>query len=509
MVPAFQDAAFSLPVGKDFGAGEVAVRLAHHPSRRDASPPRRRRLPDRAAQIRDTLTQQAEQQQIPVFLEASARQGEHPGVRPALHRRVPAAVPAPPAASAAPAAWLRHPRRPSAQRPPATDPANPQQACCASSDSVRATLICSPSAAARRCARSAARPRSCAPPDLVLFLESEGVAIVRGLITDQPLFVRGSTEVIDGFVERLDGCDLALGDPRQPALGFRRPADALARARAARASRAEIVPGMPRATLSAAITMPLVPLPPGSSHQNWDDLVQIMARLRRSCPWDREQTHESLVRYLIEETYEVVDAIEGDDEGELCEELGDLLFQVVFHAQLGDRTRQVLDRRRRRRALEQDDPPPPARVRRHRGRERRRRVAELGSAQSARGVERVAHLEARRHSARMPRAAARQKMQEKAARVGFDWVDVRDITEKLAEELREFAEARVAAGPTRARGPARARRTRRRALHRGQPRAQAEHRRRGRDARRQREIRPPLPLHGALRAGAAAASSAT
>ena len=50
-----------------------------------------------------------------------------------------------------------------------------------------------------------------APPDLVLFLESEGVAILRGLIIDQPLFIRGSSEVIDGFVERLDDTDLALG----------------------------------------------------------------------------------------------------------------------------------------------------------------------------------------------------------------------------------------------------------------------------------------------------------
>ena len=101
---------------------------------------------------------------------------------------------------------------------------------------------------------------------------------------------------------------------------------------------AEIIPGMPRATLSASITMPLVPLPPGSAHHTWDDLVEIMARLRRSCPWDREQTHASLVRYLVEETYEVVDAIEGHDDAELCEELGDLLFQVVFHAQLATET---------------------------------------------------------------------------------------------------------------------------------------------------------------------------
>lgn len=58
----------------------------------------------------------------------------------------------------------------------------------------------------------------------------------------------------------------------------------------------------------------------------------VMSRLRHDCPWDAEQTHRSLVPYLIEETCEVVDAIEGGDAAELREELGDLLLQVVFHA---------------------------------------------------------------------------------------------------------------------------------------------------------------------------------
>ena len=54
------------------------------------------------------------------------------------------------------------------------------------------------------------------------------------------------------------------------------------------------------------------------------------------CPWDREQTHLSLRQYLIEESYEVIDAIDEDDMNKLCEELGDLLLQVVFHAALAD-----------------------------------------------------------------------------------------------------------------------------------------------------------------------------
>src|SRR3984957_3225235 len=282
-----------------------------------------------------------------------------------------------------------------------------------------------------------------APPDLVLFLESEGVAILRGLITDQPLFIRGSSEVIDGFVERLDDADLALGILGNPLSDFA-GLPILLRALERRRIVAEIVPGMPRATLSASITMPLLPLPPGSSHQNWDDLVQIMARLRRSCPWDREQTHESLVRYLVEETYEVVDAIESGEEAELCEELGDLLFQVVFHAQLATERGKFS-------VADVVDSLSNKVIRRH-----PHVFGDVGVANVAEVWQHWDQLKALEPSsatrtskldgipAGMPALQRGQKMQEKAARVGFDWRDAREVTEKLAEELRELADAKEA-----------------------------------------------------------------
>lgn len=64
------------------------------------------------------------------------------------------------------------------------------------------------------------------------------------------------------------------------------------------------------------------------------ELVEVMARLRAECPWTREQTHESLRRYLIEEAYETLEALDSGDSEHLREELGDLLMQVVFHAQI-------------------------------------------------------------------------------------------------------------------------------------------------------------------------------
>ena len=61
-----------------------------------------------------------------------------------------------------------------------------------------------------------------------------------------------------------------------------------------------------------------------------------MDRLRQQCPWDQQQTHLSLVQYLVEETYETIEALESGDRDHMCEELGDLLLQVVFHARLGE-----------------------------------------------------------------------------------------------------------------------------------------------------------------------------
>jgi len=74
-----------------------------------------------------------------------------------------------------------------------------------------------------------------------------------------------------------------------------------------------------------------------SSHPELDALIDVMARLRSEdgCAWDREQTHESLVKYLIEESHEFIDAVESGDRDHMVEELGDVLYQVLFHADLG------------------------------------------------------------------------------------------------------------------------------------------------------------------------------
>lgn len=74
-----------------------------------------------------------------------------------------------------------------------------------------------------------------------------------------------------------------------------------------------------------------------STHPELDALIAVMARLRGEdgCAWDREQTHESLLKYLIEESHEFIDAVESGDRDHMVEELGDVLYQVLFHADLG------------------------------------------------------------------------------------------------------------------------------------------------------------------------------
>jgi tetrapyrrole methylase family protein/MazG family protein len=283
-----------------------------------------------------------------------------------------------------------------------------------------------------------------APPDLQKALEARGIALDRGLAADAAAIVHGSDEAIASFAERLSACGserigiAVLGDPLSDVPGIA----LLLRALEARGAQTHLVHGMPNQTLSASIAMPLVPLPTHSQHYSWDELIEIMARLRDGCPWDREQTHRTLVPYLIEETYEVVEAIEQNDLGALCEELGDLLLQIVFHAQLGSEVgaftvADVVD------ALSNKM------VRRHphvfgdaviEDVDTQWRSWEKLKAQEKTGLARKSRLDGiPKHLGALQRG---QRMQEKASRVGFDWPGIEGVLDKLHEELSELAQAR-------------------------------------------------------------------
>jgi nucleoside triphosphate diphosphatase len=283
-----------------------------------------------------------------------------------------------------------------------------------------------------------------APPDLQKALTDAGVELLRDLVPDAAPLVRGNAEAIDHFIARIKrlGNDIfavgVLGNPLSDVPGL----PPLLRALEANGHTTEITPGMPRATLSASMPMPLVPLPPASHHYSFDELVEIMARLRESCPWDREQTHRTLVPYLIEETYEVVEAIEADDMDALCEELGDLLLQIVFHSQLGSEAGKFT-------VADVIDALSNKMVRRHphvfgdaviEDVESQWQSWEALKAKEKTGLKRKSRLEGiPKHLGALQRG---QRMQEKASRVGFDWPGVSGVLDKLHEELTELAEAR-------------------------------------------------------------------
>ena len=179
------------------------------------------------------------------------------------------------------------------------------------------------------------------------------------------------------------------------------------------------------------------------------ELLGIMARLRAvdGCPWDREQTFASIAPYTIEEAYEVADAIERGDMPHLKDELGDLLFQVVFHAQMASEANQfdfeevagaICDKllRRHPHVFGADGPMTPAE---QSVSWEQIKAAERGAAAGAE----PSHLDGVPQA--LPALMRAFKLSKRAARVGFDFEQASQAADKVAEEL---AEARDAAERT-------------------------------------------------------------
>jgi nucleoside triphosphate diphosphatase len=177
-----------------------------------------------------------------------------------------------------------------------------------------------------------------------------------------------------------------------------------------------------------------------------DRLVQVMARLRdpkTGCPWDLEQNFKTIAPYTLEETYEVVEAIEHNDPQAMKDELGDLLFQIVFHAQLGHEgglfdldqiASHVADKMIERHPHVFGD----------RDAKTAEKVLTNWETDKAAKREAAAKAENRTPSAldgvttALPAATRALKLQNRAARVGFDWTDARDILAKIKEEIGEL-----------------------------------------------------------------------
>lgn len=182
-----------------------------------------------------------------------------------------------------------------------------------------------------------------------------------------------------------------------------------------------------------------------SPGDRFNRLVEIMARLRApdGCPWDREQSLDSLKKYLVEETYEVLDAIDGGDAAAHCDELGDLLLQPVFQAQIraeageftiGDALEAITSKLIRRHPHVFGDGE--ART----ASEVTRRWDEIKAAEKKeRGTAPARCLDGVSRS--QPALAEAQEITAKVAKVGFDWPSVREVFAKLHEEIGELEQA--------------------------------------------------------------------
>ena len=173
---------------------------------------------------------------------------------------------------------------------------------------------------------------------------------------------------------------------------------------------------------------------------NFDNLRQIIARLRspNGCPWDREQTHASLKGNMLEECYETMEAIDSGQPDKLCEELGDLLLQIMLHSQIAAEAGQfqiedVIS------GITQKL------IRRH---PHVFGQAKLNSAQEVsinweqlKNKERPGQSILEGLPKGMPALSYSQAMQRRVARVGFDWEKTDDIMDKLVEEVAEFKDA--------------------------------------------------------------------
>lgn len=184
-----------------------------------------------------------------------------------------------------------------------------------------------------------------------------------------------------------------------------------------------------------------------------DDLLTLMARLRDpddGCPWDRQQTFASIAPHTIEETYELVDAIETDDLAQVREELGDVLFQVVFYAQLGseagefgfdDVVHTLVAKLLRRHPHVFPDGTLDSRV----GEQRTATADVKRSWERIKAEERSAK---QRHRVlddippALPALSRAVKLQKRAAQVGFDWRRPAGVIDHLQSELVELEEAR-------------------------------------------------------------------
>ncbi len=162
-------------------------------------------------------------------------------------------------------------------------------------------------------------------------------------------------------------------------------------------------------------------------------LLEVVAKIRKDCPWDKRQTHESLKRYLLEEAYELLEAIDKKDDKLLLEELGDMLLQVLMHAQIAKERKafdiQDVARQLRQKLIDRHPhvfgcEPAEDILKKWEERKAKDRESILD------GVPKI-----------MPALMRSQKLQDRASLVGFDFENLQQVFDKIQEEIQELKEA--------------------------------------------------------------------
>ncbi|NIK12701.1 nucleoside triphosphate pyrophosphohydrolase [Alkalibacillus almallahensis] len=193
--------------------------------------------------------------------------------------------------------------------------------------------------------------------------------------------------------------------------------------------------------VSNLITVYVPPQPRDQLHHTFTALREVIARLRGpgGCPWDQKQTHESLRPYLIEEAYEVIEAIDQQDDDHLAEELGDVLLQVMLHSQIGedhgyftvdDVIQNVTDKmvERHPHVFGDENVDSADDVKRN-----WEEIKQQGRPKQESVLDDV--------NESLPRLLLAKEIQKKVAKVGFDWKEAQPVVAKVYEELKEFEEA--------------------------------------------------------------------
>ncbi|MGQ9525729.1 MAG: nucleoside triphosphate pyrophosphohydrolase [Armatimonadota bacterium] len=310
-----------------------------------------------------------------------------------------------------------------------------------------------------------------------------GLAAEQGLeveIVPSPSFVDACVEAlrlpIDAGIQLIDAqtCPLPIPNPNLPVLIYQIDDRSVASSvklallevlpdetdvclvKAAGVEGAECVQRLPlyhldRTDVDHLTTLYVPPVPLSRRRPLWHDFVDVVARLRApdGCPWDREQTHDSLRRYLLEEAYEVIEAIDEKDMEHLCEELGDVLLQVALHSQMASETgdftiNDVIARITHK--LIRRHPHVFAGMTVANADEVLRNWERIKASEEV-GQQRLSIMDGIPNS--MPALMRALEVSKRAVSVGFEWERIEDVWAKLHEEIDELKQAVAADAPER------------------------------------------------------------